>query len=204
MANDKRVGNSVREFRLEGVGLLLVGGLLLVLLGGAFYIGRWYERQLNPAIAEFGQGGEEDPLANVAKVEPAADVDEAASYFDDVEGGQKELEPQRQARQTETTAEDLPQQAPPPESAPAREVPRATGGSFFVQVFAGRDRGAAEGLVDELTEKGYTVHLDTEREGRGALYKVRVGGYPTREAARDVAARLDRDGYSGAWVKELE
>jgi cell division septation protein DedD len=143
-------------------------------------------------------------LANVAQVEPAADVDETASFFDDVEGGQKELEPQRQAREVESTAEDLPQQAPPPVSAPAREVPRATGGSFYAQVFAGRDRGAAEGLVDELTKKGYTVRLHTEREGRGALYKVLVGGYPTREAAGDVAARLDRDGYRGAWVKELE
>ena len=204
MANERRSGNSVREFRLEGVGLLLVGGLLLVLLGGAFYVGRWYERQLNPPVSAFGPGAGEDPLANVAQVEPEADVDEAASYFDDLEGEQKELEPQRQARQTQTTTEDLPQRAAPAETAPAREVQPASGGSFFVQVFAGRDRGAAEGLVQELTGKGYSVRLDTEREGRGALYKVRVGGYPTREAAREVAARLEREGYSGAWVKQVE
>ena len=33
-----------REFRLEGLGLAVVGGVLIAVLFGAFYTGRWYER----------------------------------------------------------------------------------------------------------------------------------------------------------------
>jgi hypothetical protein len=48
------------------------------------------------------------------------------------------------------------------------------------------------------------VRLFSEREGRGALYKVRVGGYPSRDGARSAADRLEREGYSGAWVTEVQ
>lgn len=202
MANDRKAGDSVKEFRLEGVSLLLVAGLLLVLLGGAFYVGRWYERQVNPAAgAALGLGLDGDPLGNVAQIEPAADVDEDADFFDEAEGGQKQLEPERQVGSPPAEGSaDRPAAQPAP---PAAAQP-ASGGSFFVQVFAGRDRGAAEGLVGELQKKGYAVRLFSEREGRGALYKVRVGGYASRDDARGAATKLQGEGYSGAWVTEVE
>jgi cell division septation protein DedD len=200
MANDRKAGDAVREFRLEGVALLLVGGLLLVLLGGAFYVGRWYERQVNPPAGDgLALGADEDPLGNVAQIEPAADVDQAADFFDEAEGGQKELEPAREVARP--SAESVPAEPPPATAAPA---PAKSGGPFYVQVFAGRDRGAAEGLVGELQKKGFSVRLFSEREGRGALYKVRVGGYASREEAGEAAKQLQGQGYAGAWVTEVE
>ena len=52
-----------------------------------------------------------------------------------------------------------------------------------MQVFAGRDRGAAAGLVEKLGNAGYDARMLTVPEGQGALYKVRVDGYPTRNRA---------------------
>jgi len=205
MVGEKQGGNGVRELRLEGLGLLLVTGVLIVLLGAAFYVGRWYERQVGPAGAEALAGTAlADPLANV---EAPADIDRSADYFDEVQGAQKEAEPQREI-QRETpepapppaaAAEDAPASAPAPAPAAADQ-----GGAFYVQIFAGRDRRSAEDLVRELTEKGHPVQLFSEREGRGALYKVRVGGYATRELAGGVAERLRQDGYSGAWVTSVD
>jgi cell division septation protein DedD len=68
-----------------------------------------------------------------------------------------------------------------------------------VQVFAGRDRRSAEELVARVQGAGFPVHLDAEPDGSGQLYKVRVGGYPTKERASEVAQSLSRDGFS-AWV----
>jgi cell division septation protein DedD len=198
MANDRKTGDAVREFRLEGVSLLLVAGVLIVLLGGAFYAGRWYERQVGPAAgAVQGLGFEEDPLGNVAQIEPAADVDEEADFFDAAEGGQKQLEPERQVNRPAAGRDSA--AAPAPAAAPA-----ASAGSFYVQVFAGRDRGSAEGLVDELQKKGYSVRLFSEAEGRGALYKVRVGGYAEIDEAREMAKKLQAAGYAGAFATEVE
>ena len=84
----------------------------------------------------------------------------------------------------------------------AAEAP--SGGKWYVQVFAGRDRNSAEGLVRELEAAGYSVRLFSEREGRGALYKVRVGGYPTRDAAAGAADKLKGEGHAGAFPTEVE
>lgn len=203
MVGEKQGGNGVRELRLEGLGLLLVAGVLIVLLGGAFYVGRWYERQVGPGAAG-APGGVSltDPLANV---EPPADVDRSADFFDEVQGAEKEAEPQREIPRE--TPEPAPPQAQEQEAAPPpaqAEAQAAEGGAYYVQVFAGRDRQSAEALVRELTGKGHPVKLFSEREGRGALYKVRVGGYATREQADGAKDKLIDDGYSGAWVTAVD
>ena len=192
MANERRRADRDREFRLEGAGLLLVSGALIVLLGGAFWLGRWYERGSRPD-APRPVGG--NPLANVvpAEPQPPKDVDSSLTYFDSMEGEGKEAEPGR---------EIAPKTAPPPV---ARKDPKpATGTGFYVQVFAGRDEEAAAGLVQSLEGGGYDARLFTEREGTGMLYKVRVGGYDTRESAADVAQSLKSLGYTGAWVTHVE
>ena len=78
------------------------------------------------------------------------------------------------------------------------------GGNFYVQVFAGRDLQAAEGLIAKLKSQGHRARLFREAEGQGALYKVRVGGYPTRDEARQASQQLVGEGYSGAWVTAVE
>ena len=175
-----------REIRLEGFLLVAASALLLALLAGAFELGRAVERWSTPGRASSAS----EPLANV---EPeSAESQEKPTFFDTVSGPGKEAEPSREAQAKSKTAA-----APPP------PVP-VTAGPWFVQVFVGRDRQAAEDVVRSLRAKRYPVRIDAVAEGTsGSLFKVRVGGFPTKDAADATADRLHGDGHNGTWVVRL-
>ncbi len=189
----------MREVRLEGFGLLFVGLLLVGTLAGSFVLGRRYERNQQPPLF---RADSSDPFAGEGDGPRQAGAQEvgAGDFFDTVDGGEKQVEPDREikrptpARQpaTDTAAASKPQ--------PGGDLPRVDGGDFWVQVFAGRDRDAASDYVRKLEEAGHTVKLHTVREGSGALYKVRVGGWVEESTARRAAETLRGDGYPGAWV----
>ena len=171
-----------RELRLEGVLLAIVVGVLVALLVGAFQLGRVVERRNAPARSAASSA---DPLGNVEQEAVAAT--EKLTFFDTLSGPGKEAEPSREA-QAKTTA-------------PAPPAAAVTPGVWFVQVFVGRDRSAAEEVVRTLRAERYPVRIDAVAEGSsGSLFKVRVGGFPTKEAADAGAARLHGDGHSGTWV----
>jgi cell division protein FtsN len=180
-------GEETREFRVEGVGLVVVGGALLAALVGAFYLGRWVERSAAPSP---GSTARESAGTPPRRAEESVDVGERSGHFDSASGPQKELEPRRQA-------------APPASRDAAPPAPRGAaspGGAFFVQVFAGRDRNSAETLAAGLEGRGWPAQVIAETEGAGSLYKVRVGGYAARAEAEAAAERLKREGHPGAWV----
>jgi cell division septation protein DedD len=132
-----------------------------------------------------GGGGSAAPASSEPTDVPAEDL----SFFDKLSGPGQQAEPKREASQPEST----------PDPAPLAQAPSP--GVWFVQIGAMRDRQAAEALVRALGAKGFRVRVDTEREGaRGVLYKVRVGGYPTRPAADTAAAELKAGGQGGAFV----
>lgn len=190
MSSERDREEEVREFRLEGLGLFVIGGVLVAALVGTFFVGRWYERSVSP-VSRLGLSGD-DPLAHVAQTEQPAEVDETANFFDTMQGGEKEAEPGRQV-------------AVEGAQAPTTTLPTpASAGPNFVQVFAGRDRKAAESLFDQLKSAGYPARVFSEREGAGGLFKVRVGGYATEDEARSAAARLQKEGFAGAWVTRVE
>ena len=164
-----------REVRLEGISLWIAGGVLAALVVGAFWVGR----ATAPAPAVPAGPGPLDAVEG-----SSVDTSDAANFFDQV-GGQGKPEPGREAR---------PGSTPPPPVTPVSP------GSWFVQVFAGRDREAAEVVVGGLRAKGWPVKVETQREGSGALYRVRVGGYVTREQADEAVQRLRAEGRTGAWV----
>lgn len=166
-----------REVRLEGVSLWLAGGVLAALVIGSFWLGR----ATAPAAPDSPSGA--GPLDHVE--EGAVDV---GSNFFDSGGASGKPEPGREARAG----------TPPP---PA--VTPVTPGSWFVQVFAGRDREAAQVVVDALRAKGWPVKVESQREGSGALYRVRVGGYANRQAADDAVRRLRAEGQTAAWVTQV-
>lgn len=183
----------VKEFRIEGASLVVLGAILLGALVGVFYLGRWTERRSQPVPET--TAGLPAAEANQAVETPAKEP----TYFDTAAGGEKNAEPQRELS-SEPTGSAGKAEAPPEQGVRAEPAP----GKYFVQVFAGRDRQAAEGLVRNLGERGYGVRLDTQREGRDTLFKVRVGGYLTQEEARIAAERLKREGESGAWVTRID
>ncbi len=199
MTTETGGGGEVREFRLEGAALAILAVLALALLFGAFQLGRWYERRRAPsapaAASDAGpaRGGGPDAAPT------AVDAREGATFFDSAAG--KPLEPRREAQAKERTAPAAAEE-PPAESSSA--LPEAAGGPFYVQLTAVRDRRSAERVVSELRERGYPVVLATERDGQDTLFKVRVGGYPTREDAAPALERLQRDGYASAWITRVD
>ena len=194
MAVERHEPESMHEFRLEGIGLLLGGGLLLGLLAGAFFLGRWVERGAQPGGPQPVSGS--GPLSQVLTPEPDADVGLGVTHFDDLQGAEKQLEP---ARELTPPAGAMPATRPA-SSRPSPAASSADEGRYYVQVSALRDQGAAAELIDMLKAQGYGVRLFSEREGQGMLYKVRVGGYATEQEARVMVAKLRKTGYPGAWV----
>jgi cell division septation protein DedD len=182
MVHDAVRRDEPRELRLEGVVLAIVGGVLVALLFGAFQLGRVVERRSAPPRSGSSPA---DPLGNLEQDAVAAS--EKVTFFDTLSGSGKEAEPAREA-QSKTAS-------PPPAAADV------TPGPWFVQVFVGRDRQAAEGVVRTLRGQRYPVRIDAVAEGTsGSLFKVRVGGFPTKEAADQGAERLHGDGQRSTWV----
>lgn len=186
MTPDGRDRDAPREIRLEGPSLWLAALALAALLGGAFEAGRLVERRGLAAEARSGA----DPLAGLSS-EPET-APEKVTFFDSASGGGKEAEPQREAAGR-----------PPVPAPPARTAP-ASAGPWFVQVFVGRDRAAAAEVVRGLESKGYPVTTTAVSEGGGdSLFKVRVGGFPSRDAAEATAERLHKDGQASTWVVRI-
>ena len=179
-----------REIRVEGAGLLVLVGGALALLTGSFLIGLWVGRAFSP-----GARAPSGPPVADRGAEPAPD-DTGGSYFDAVQGGEKSLEPQRETSPTPASS-----RARTASEIPALEPPAP--GTYFVQVFAGRDRHAAEVVEKSITARGYRVRIDSSNDGGDTLYKVRVGGYTTQEEARSAAERLKKEGEGGAWVTQV-
>lgn len=173
-----------REVRLEGVSLWVAGGVIAALVVGAFFVGRWSAPE--PAPGPAGAG----PLDHVE--EQAVDATDKLTFFDTLSGEAGKAERGREARPG----------TPPPAGAPPAPRP-ATPGAWFVQVFAGRDPEAAQLVVRALGAKGWPVKVESQREGAGALYRVRVGGFATREAADEAVQRLRSEGQAGAWVTKV-
>jgi cell division septation protein DedD len=191
MKADQGDEDSTREVRLEGVGLVVVGGILLAAVCGAFYLGKWVEARQHPAqvLADAGEG----PLSQVVRSNSMENATEDTSFFDNIDDSDAEPERAKKA---------IPETKPAAKRADQPSDPGGAG-DYWVQVFAGRDRSSAETLVGKLKGDGYLVKVFSEREGQGLLFKVRVGGYPSKDRAKRTAGVLTESGYS-AWVPPLE
>jgi cell division septation protein DedD len=196
MSRDGSGSEPVRELKLEGPGLWLAGAVLIALIVGAFVAGRGYERGLHPASGAASGGS---ASAGAAGPERQSEVD-SGNYFDTVEGEGKAVEPGREVPAEQETT-DAPRTAEQSNEDPT--LPPTDGGEFWVQVFAGRDESTAASLVRKLEAAGHRVRLHTEREGSGALYKVRVGSWSEHDTAGRAAETLKSQGYTGAWVTRV-
>ena len=69
-----------------------------------------------------------------------------------------------------------------------------------MQVAAYATRAQADVLAGRLFARGFTSDVSEITTPTGVRYRVRVGTYPTREAARDMLARLSTDLHLGGFV----
>lgn len=99
---------------------------------------------------------------------------------------------------TAATAANVDTSTPAPK---AKASPAVTGsGGFQVQVAAYQREGDASTVRDRLTRKGYPAFVTTATTSAGTWFRVRVGGYETRDEAQAIATRLKREEQLEPWV----
>jgi len=102
---------------------------------------------------------------------------------------------------------------PPPESVatrstaaaahPSPKVPETTSatGAFTLQLGASLNRDDAERQAGRLREKGYAPYIVTaEVPGKGTWYRVRMGSFPTKDAATRYLQDFKRETQAEAFV----
>ena len=83
--------------------------------------------------------------------------------------------------------------------APALVEPRAVAphDGFAVQLAAFADDKGANALAGRLKRAGYTAYTEPLKTSKGTLWRVRVGPYPSRDAALAARDKLKTEGQSG-------
>jgi DedD protein len=106
----------------------------------------------------------------------------------------------------------VPAPAPAPAAAPAstsapsaatpaaanKDAGKAAGGdSYSVQLAAFADDKGANALANKLKRATYPAYTEPLTTSKGTLWRVRVGPYPSRDAAVESRDKLKSEGYSG-------
>lgn len=68
---------------------------------------------------------------------------------------------------------------------------------YAVQLAAFSDDKGANALAHRLKSAGYSAYTEPLQTSKGTLWRVRVGPYPSRQAAIAARDRLKREGHSG-------
>jgi DedD protein len=105
---------------------------------------------------------------------------------------------------TASKAPATPEKAPASDkaAAPADKASSTNGaakaeGAFAVQLAAFSDDKGANALAGKLKRAGYTAYTEPLKTSKGTLWRVRVGPYPSREAANAARDKLKSEGQNG-------
>jgi DedD protein len=79
----------------------------------------------------------------------------------------------------------------------AATPPGDKAGGFSVQLAAFTDHYGADALSNKLKKAGYPSYTEPFVSSKGTVFRVRVGPYPSREAAMSSRDKLKGEGYSG-------
>ena len=79
----------------------------------------------------------------------------------------------------------------------ASSSPQSLHEGYAVQLAAYSDDKGANALANRLKRSGYPAYTEPLRTSRGTLWRVRVGPYPSRDAATGVRDKLKAEGQSG-------
>jgi DedD protein len=88
--------------------------------------------------------------------------------------------------------------AAPVPAATTKDAGKAAGGeSYSVQLAAFADDKGANSLANKLKRATYPAYTEPLTTSKGTLWRVRVGPYPSRDAAVEIRDKLKSEGYSG-------
>jgi len=102
--------------------------------------------------------------------------------------------PKAEPPRTDAAKVDAAKAAPKSDAQPAATRPE---GTWSVQLAAFADDKGANALAGKLKKAGHPAYTEPYATSRGTLWRVRVGPYPSREAAETARDRLKADGQSG-------
>jgi len=136
------------------------------------------------------------------KAAPPKEAAEDLSYFKRLDKANPPSEKLKPAPKEERTA---PAPAPAAAAPPAaRDRAAASGGNdaqgYAVQIAALNVRSDAEAIARRLSNKGYAAYVVAPPDGTPAVYRVRVGKFPTKREAETVAAKLQKEEQFKPWV----
>ena len=138
-------------------------------------------------------------LAPVANVPPATEAAPPSATEKTAEKAPATTEvpaSQPAPKQAETkSALASPTKSAEMKSAPTK--PATAVENFVVQLAAYAEPGAAHALERRLKTGGFPAYTETLKTSHGALTRVRVGPFPTREAAEGERAKLKDAGENG-------
>jgi cell division septation protein DedD len=171
--------------------------------------------QEDPAYYELGDTDKEKPLEK----EPTKNQKEEKTV------ASKETEKKKtDAKKSETAKAETPKAETPKTEAPKTEVAKAEtetkaepveektvpeptlkdGGRYTVQIMATSSKAKAEQQLSTLQANGYTAFMKEEKAGDTSVFKVRVGRFSDKEAAKKIATRLKQELQLESWVANLD
>jgi DedD protein len=147
------------------------------------------------SLADAEKGVLTPPTRASAETRPPAKAPEPAKATE----APKAAEPAKtaDAGKAATAPASAPATASAPAPANAAEPPRE---GFVVQLAAFSDDKGANALAGKLKRAGYPAYTETITTSRGTLWRVRVGGYPSRDAAAQSRDKLKAEGHAGIVV----
>src|SRR5882672_10320504 len=201
---------AARGRRSSGAARLLVLVGIVAVLGGTFlagvYAGRiWsaraavvaaHVRDTEPARRGPGRGGRlpEVPAPLTAPPPPPRPLKTAPPPLATAPAAAPAPHPGEQAdvlggRDGATTISTRPPTSRTEHAAPATTPPATGPGRFTVQIGSYRVRPPAEALRQSLASAGHDARV-VAADANGPVYRVQIGEFPSREAARALATRL--------------
>ena len=134
---------------------------------------------------------EQHPAAQASTASPVSD---AATDVDETRSGTTQPKADSPASKPEPAVSGTTQ---PKTDSPASKSEPAVGGAFVVQVAAFADVKAASDLASRLKAGGYPGYTEAFATPQGAMQRVCVGPYTSRETADAALAKLKAAGYDG-------
>lgn len=188
------------EILLENRHLAFIGAGVLVLCVGSFLVGRWTERSrwVDPdtAMPQLAGAAGDLPIEG-GPLPSAAPADAGAEEIGEEDEGEAPAAPAIEPAASTSRSEPP---APEPRAEKARQG-AVRGDDLYIQVLATRHSDAARALRDRLAGRDYPVAVVSSPDAQGRpLYRVRVGGYGSREEAERVAARLEKEERLKTWI----
>lgn len=182
-----------RELQLSSSQLILIFIAILVLGIVVFLLGVSVGKKQGKIVEETQLA--QKPPQEITQQKPVPQKESADSIS-------QELESHKKAEQETAQEEKI---TPPKVVKPKVESPKPAAttqdrNAYWIQVGAYSNQQNAINLVEEYKSKGYNaVVIDPSSSDRTKLYRVRLGGYPTREQAeraRDELARQENKSAS--------